>query len=240
MGDILRARALQARRQPRHLLLGDGTVTTPIGSGGSDYANSVAIDAEGRIVAGGSSFILPPAHGEFALARYNPDGSLDASFSDDGKLTTQIGADAGATSLALDPQGRIVLGGYSYSDGYAEQSFALARYRADVAGKATAAKTQRQHGNAIVVKVKVTADETLTANASGKIKVNPSYKLRPKKAELTAGEASTLKLKPKKAQARQIVAALKRGDSAIAKLKVKLSDLAGNSEVEKLSVRLKR
>ena len=80
----------------------------------------------------------------------------------------------------------------------------------------------------------------LTAEASGKIKGNPSYKLKRKKVELTAGEAITLKLKPKKAQARQIVAALKRGESATAKLKVKLSDFAAHSEVEKLSVRLKR
>jgi hypothetical protein len=176
------------------------------------------------------------------FSRDIPYGSLDASLSDDGKLTTLIGADAGAHSLALDPQGHIVLGGYSYSDYVGGNSdFALVRYRADVAGKARAAKAQRQHANAIVVKVNVSADERLTAEASGKIKVNPSYELGPKKVELTTGEASTLKLKPKaKAQARQIVDTLKQGESATARLKVKLSDLAGNSEVEKLSVRLRR
>jgi virginiamycin B lyase len=109
-----------------------------------------------------------------------------------------------------------------------------------LAGKAIAAKTQRQHGNAIVVEVKVKADERLIARASGKIEVNPSYRLKPKKDELTAGEAHTLKLKPKKkSEARQIAAALNR-DSATAKLKVKLTDLAANSEVEKLRVKLKR
>ena len=109
-----------------------------------------------------------------------------------------------------------------------------------LAGSATATKAQKQHGNAIVVRVKVSADERLTAKTSGKIKVNPTYKLKPKQLELTAGEAITLKLKPKKAQTRKIAAALEQGGSATAKLKVKLSDFAGNSEVEKLSVTLKR
>jgi hypothetical protein len=109
-----------------------------------------------------------------------------------------------------------------------------------LAGNARATKTQRQHGNAIVVEVKVNADERLTAKASGKITVNPTYKLKPKKAELTAGETRTLKLKPKKkSEARQIAAALNR-DSTTAKLTVKLSDLAANSDVDKLSVKLKR
>ena len=110
----------------------------------------------------------------------------------------------------------------------------------ELVGDVTAAKGQKQHGNAIVVNVKVSADERLTAKASGKIKVNPSYKLKSKRVELTGDGTSTLKLKPKKAQARQIAAALKRGESATAKLKVKLSDFAAHSEVEKLRVRLKQ
>ena len=171
--------------------------------------------------------------------RFERDGSLDAGFSG-GLITTLVGADSGANALALDHQGRIVLGGYSYSDGYAEQSFALARYTADVAGNATAAKTQKQHGNAIVVKVNVSADEQLTAEASGKIKVSPTYKLKPDQVELGAGESVTLKLKPKGSSDAQIAGALKRVRTATAKLEVELTDEAGDSEVEKLSVRLKR
>ena len=47
-----------------------------------------------------------------------------------------------------------------------------------LAGKASAARTQRQAGKRIVVKVKVQAKERLTAKASGKIKVKPTYKLK--------------------------------------------------------------
>lgn len=107
-------------------------------------------------------------------------------------------------------------------------------------GKAKASKTQEQHGRRIVVRVKVKAKEKLTAEARGKIKLNPTYKLKPKKVELTTGATKTLKLKPKKAQAKKVTKALKRGEKATARLKVKLTDLAGNTETERLRVRLKR
>ena len=107
-------------------------------------------------------------------------------------------------------------------------------------GKATAKPTQSQKGKKIVVTVKVKARERLTAKASGEIKVNPTYKLRPKKVQVAAGKSKTLKLKPKKKAARKIATALKRGEKAKAKLTVKLTDLAGNTETEKLRVRLRR
>ena len=100
---------------------------------------------------------------------------------------------------------------------------------------------RRQSGNRIVVRVKLRAKEQLTAKATGEIKVNPTYKLKSKKAQVAAGETKTLKLRPKnKGQAKRIVGALKRGKKATAKLTVKLSDHAGNTESERLSVRLKR
>ena len=112
---------------------------------------------------------------------------------------------------------------------------------AEVAGKASAAKTQKQHGKKIVVKVKVKANEKLTAKASGKVKVNPTYKLKPKTAQLTAGQTKALKLKPKKkGQAKRIAGALERGKKATAKLTVKLTDQVGHSDTENLSVRLRR
>ena len=109
-----------------------------------------------------------------------------------------------------------------------------------LAGKASAKKTQRQNGRKVLVKVKLKAKERLTAKASGKIKVSPTYKLKPKHVSLDARETKTLKLKPKKAQAKKIATALKRGGKAKAKVKVRLADLAGNRESEKLRVRLKR
>ena len=49
----------------------------------------MAIQGDGKIVAVGHG---DSSGGDFALARYNPNGSLDTSFSGDGKQTTDFGA----------------------------------------------------------------------------------------------------------------------------------------------------
>ena len=108
-------------------------------------------------------------------------------------------------------------------------------------GRASAARTQRQTGKRIVVKVRVKAKEKLTAKVTGQIQVNPAYKLKSQKAKLNAGETKTLKLKPKRnSAARKIARALKRGEKATARLAVRLSDRVGNRESERLRVKLKR
>ena len=81
-------------------------------------------------------------------------------------------------------------------------------------GTASAKRTQRQQGKKVVFKVKVTAEEQLTANATGTITVNSAYKLKPKSVEVARDDTETLKLKPKKAKAKKIAAALKRGKEA--------------------------
>ena len=99
---------------------GDGKQTTDFG--GNDVASDVAIEGGGKIVVvgrGGGS-------GDFALARYNPNGSLDPSFSGDGKQTTDFGASDGASDMAIQADGRIVAVGQRSSP--AGDDFALARY----------------------------------------------------------------------------------------------------------------
>ena len=59
---------------------GDGVVITPIGT--YDYANSVAIQADGKIVAAGYSY--NPSDPNLALVRYNTDGSLDTTLTPTG------------------------------------------------------------------------------------------------------------------------------------------------------------
>jgi hypothetical protein len=110
-----------------------------------------------------------------------------------------------------------------------------------LAGRASAAKNQKQHGKRIVVKVKIEAKEQLTVEARGKVKVKPTYKLKPRTVQVAAGKTKPLKLKPTKhAQAKRIAGALKRGKKATAKLTVKLSDPAGNTKTQTMRVRLKR
>src|SRR5262249_11256642 len=64
-----------------------GKVTT--GFSGNDIATCVAIQSDGKIVVGGTS-TDPAGNSDFALARYNTDGSLDPSFGFNGKVTTDF------------------------------------------------------------------------------------------------------------------------------------------------------
>ncbi len=99
-----------------------GSVTTDFGS--DDEGKSVALQPDGRIVVAGYS------NGNFALARYLADGSLDPSFGNGGIVTTDFGAGDVGQSVTLQPDGRIVVAGYSYI-GYGNDDIALARYLAD-------------------------------------------------------------------------------------------------------------
>jgi uncharacterized delta-60 repeat protein len=101
-----------------------GKVTTSFGSGTDNLAGGVVIQSDGRIVASGSS---RTASQRFALARYNSNGSLDTSFGSGGLVTTAFaGSNAGAASVAVAPDGKIVAAGSS--DNGSSSRFALARY----------------------------------------------------------------------------------------------------------------
>jgi uncharacterized delta-60 repeat protein len=93
---------------------GDGIVTTSFGKE-TQGASAVVIEPGGKILAGGQ------AEGEFALARYNSDGSLDTSFGGgDGEVTAAVPNTSGfqtwSGSMALLPSGKIVLGGNVYAN----------------------------------------------------------------------------------------------------------------------------
>jgi uncharacterized delta-60 repeat protein len=108
---------------------GDGKVTFP-GLGSSDNrANSVAIQGDGKIVAAGCTSCFSSSS-DFALVRYNSDGSLDGSFDGEGNVKTDFaGGDDQAFALAILSDGRLVTaGGVSVSGGV---DFGLARYNAD-------------------------------------------------------------------------------------------------------------
>ena len=108
---------------------GDGKVNTDIGSGSTDYIWALAVQSDGKIVAAGYS--ATGGDDDFALARYNADGSLDDSFDGDGKVTTPIGAGRDrAFDVALQSDGKIVAAGQS-RNASGNDDFALARYNAD-------------------------------------------------------------------------------------------------------------
>jgi uncharacterized delta-60 repeat protein len=106
-----------------------GTELTPITPSKNDVADGVAIDSQGRIVAAGTTDV--GGQHVFAVTRYLPSGALDTSFNSTGTETQAIGAggDDQATGVAVDSQGRIVVGGYSKSS--TEYDFAVARFTPD-------------------------------------------------------------------------------------------------------------
>lgn len=101
----------------------EGIITTPVVSGNDSSAYALSIQSDGKIVAAGYSF--SGADNDFALIRYNPDGSLDDTFDGDGKVTTPVGTDTEdfAYALSIQDDGGIMAAGTS------NNNFALVRYR---------------------------------------------------------------------------------------------------------------
>lgn len=104
---------------------GTGGVATTDFFGGFDIASGMAIQIDGKIVVAGVAQTVGD-YTEFALARYNSNGTLDSTFDGDGKLTTPIsGPNEGATAVAIQSDGRIVANGTS------GLGFTLIRYNVD-------------------------------------------------------------------------------------------------------------
>ena len=122
----------------------DGSIDTSFGTNGrvtTDFpglaavASSVLVQPDGKILVAGGAYPLFVFLGNFELARYNPDGSLDTSFGDNGIVTTVFPHGSYASALALQADGRILAAGTDYVDFTSEASsdtdFAIARYEPD-------------------------------------------------------------------------------------------------------------
>jgi bacillolysin len=109
-------------------------------------------------------------------------------------------------------------------------------------GLVHARSRQGQRRRRIAVRVKIKPLEDLTAEVTGRIEVRKrSYPLAKKRRQLTADEKKRIGLKPRKRKhAKRIVKALRKGKKARARLRVRLTDSAGNELAEGLRVRLKR
>jgi uncharacterized delta-60 repeat protein len=170
---------------------GDGIVTTPILSS-TDQAFAVALQADGKIVVGGQAF--NGSNMDFALVRYNTDGSLDTTFDTDGKRTLAIGAAFDFIhDIAIQPDGKIVAAGRAGSG--SAYDIALARFTTtgatdntfDADGKLTTpvgAQDDRAHAMVIQPDGKIVvagvATRTITNGTGGDfalLRYNPSGSL---------------------------------------------------------------
>ena len=81
---------------------------------GLDVGLALALQPDGKLVMAGETVEAPSdfSISDFALARYLPNGTLDPTFSGDGKVTTDFVSDYDeARALALQPDGKIVVAG---------------------------------------------------------------------------------------------------------------------------------
>ena len=113
--------------------LPNGTIDSSFGNGGHtaidfndnyDYANSVVLQPDGKIIVAGC---WTNPHSDFLLARCTKKGKLDKTFGINGKVITDLGGDDYAYSPALQPDGKLVVAGPSSG------KFAVARYNLDAA-----------------------------------------------------------------------------------------------------------
>src|SRR5439155_8700557 len=130
---------------------------------GNDSAIDVVIQPDGKLVTAGNSNNGSNLH--FALARYNPNGSLDTSFNGSGKVTTAIGpGDDEAYGLALQLDGKLVAAGNSWNGSQAV--FALARYNGSTL---TVAKTGSGSGSVASSPGGISCGATCSAALAGPV-----------------------------------------------------------------------
>jgi uncharacterized delta-60 repeat protein len=128
----------------------DGTLDGTFGSGGRVQVTfnpfifgpllgdgSIAVQPDGKILLVGTSVEPGTTNYDFALARLLPDGQLDPTFGDGGKVTTYSGAQftdmSPSGGMVLQPDGKILVSGYREYYGaypYVDQSVVI-RYNPD-------------------------------------------------------------------------------------------------------------
>jgi uncharacterized delta-60 repeat protein len=116
----------------------DGTLDPDFGTGGkivttfdvdrSESAEAVDLQRDGKIVVAGGTF---STGGEFVVARYTAAGALDTTFANAGFVIIGIGSNSSAQALVVQPDGKIVLAGYSAATLEGPKLFTLTRVTSD-------------------------------------------------------------------------------------------------------------
>ena len=111
----------------------DGSLDSSFGSNGkiitaSRTAYTLVLQPDGKMVTAGSTNALNERGRDFILARYNPNGSLDSTFGNEGSVSLDIfdNSDDYVSGLVIQPDGKIVAAGSSSISGISYN--ALARY----------------------------------------------------------------------------------------------------------------
>jgi uncharacterized delta-60 repeat protein len=105
----------------------NGIVETTLPNGQTGVLRSVALQSDGKIVAAGS--VTSNSTDEFAVVRYNTDGSIDTSFGNGGIVETSFGGNDDGYGVAIQSDGKIVVVGTSVISGVG--AFAVERLNTD-------------------------------------------------------------------------------------------------------------
>src|SRR6266576_4089512 len=110
----------------------DGKVLTDFDHS-TDIAHAVAIQADGKLVVVGTTYQDNDFSNEdFAVARYNPDGTLDKTFGVGGKVQTDFPVLAAvASSVVIQPDGKIVVAGGAFPLFTFAGDFKVVRYNSN-------------------------------------------------------------------------------------------------------------
>jgi hypothetical protein len=181
------------------------------------------VQADGKLMQGGYSYV--GGSPVFALVRYNSNGSVDNSFGAGGKVTTDFGpGDDFGGSLAIQPDGKAILAGYSPVGGW--DFFAMARY-----GGSSADTTPPGCSVGAVVSSagKVYLPMTATDSGSGVARVQITSRSTNVHLESPLGTTvpgNDLVLSP--TQSSKVVYAVKNNPAVKAVVELRVTDGAGN------------
>lgn len=97
-------------------------VSNPSDAESGGGAHGLALQSDGKILAAGGEH-------DITLVRYNKDGSRDTFFGETGRVTSRFGTDDAANAIAVQDDGKIVVGGSSRTGKV--YSFIVSRYNVD-------------------------------------------------------------------------------------------------------------
>src|SRR5438045_6130575 len=130
-------RALEALESRR--LFSAGELDTAFAGGtvnrgfipGDELAFSIALQSDGKVLIAGRADSGGASGNDFALARFNADGSVDTTFGSGGMVVTNMGsASDSINAIAIQSDGKIVVAG-DVEGSFSATDFGLARYNSN-------------------------------------------------------------------------------------------------------------
>ena len=115
-----------------------GSFDTNFGNGGrlvagaGSWLTEILLQEDGKIVAAGHVDPSGPTD-KFTVVRVNVNGTMDTTFGNEGIVYTLFGAKCGADALAIQPDGKLLVGGYTSdsTSNSGNMDFMVVRYNTD-------------------------------------------------------------------------------------------------------------